>query len=76
MTTLDKYKAAHRSACKSWDMPPNFPEQKVLDAYANPHVDSSKSSFTFQKPDIAILRGYCLRQFQWSLVRVEDMVVH
>lgn len=68
MTALDKYKAAHRTACKSWDMPPNFPEQKVLDAYANPSVDSSKSTFTFQKPDIAILRGYCLRQFNWSQV--------
>jgi hypothetical protein len=68
LTAVDKYKAAHRTACKSWDMPANFPEQKVLDAYATPRVDTNKSSFTFHKPDVDILRGYCARQFNWSQV--------
>lgn len=68
VTTVDKYKLAHQSARKAWDVPANFPEQKVLDEYANPRVDTNKSSFTFHKPDVDILRGYCFRQFNWDQV--------
>lgn len=73
-TALDKYKVSHRTAGKSWDVPPNFPEQRVLDAYANPSVDSNKNSFTFHKPDVAILRGYCLRQFNWDQVILQHFL--
>jgi hypothetical protein len=70
LTPVNKYKTAHRTVCKSWEVPPNFPEQKVLDEYANPKVDTNKTSFTFHKPDIDILRGYCQRQFSWEQARL------
>jgi DNA excision repair protein ERCC-5 len=68
-SAVDKYKLAHRTVCKAWDVPNNFPEERVLHAYANPVVDTSKTPFTFHKPDIAILRGYCQKTFDWSSVR-------
>jgi DNA excision repair protein ERCC-5 len=66
---LAKFKSEHRTASKNWDLPKNFPDRKILDAYMKPAVDESKEKFEFRTPDVPILRMYCMRQFGWSTVR-------
>lgn len=66
------YKASHQQACKAWEIPATFPDHKVLEAYAKPSVDTNKTAFTFLKPDLEILRGYCQKSFGWSQVRDGD----
>ena len=34
--------AAHQGARKNWDLPDNFPDTAVIEAYSNPKVDSAK----------------------------------
>lgn len=63
-----RYKASHRQACKSWEVPATFPDHKVLEAYASPSVDTNKTAFSFLKPDIELLRGYCMKVFGWRQV--------
>lgn len=67
---LAKYKAQHRVPSKNWDVPSSFPDQRVLDAYAQPIVDESKAAFEFRAPDVPVLRQYCTKQFGWTAVRL------
>jgi hypothetical protein len=34
--------AAHKSVRKSWDVPDNFPDTAVVEAYSNPKIDAAK----------------------------------
>ena len=65
---LEKFKREHRTAGKNWDVPKNFPDGKVVEAYMKPSVDDSKDKFEFRTPDVPVLRMYCERQFGWSAV--------
>eukprot|EP00892_Ulva_mutabilis_P010526 jgi/Ulvmu1/7846/UM004_0076.1 len=72
---VQNYKASHRQACKVWEVPATFPDHKVLQAYATPSVDASRSAFTFMKPDLHILRGYCHKRFGWTQVSTDSLLI-
>ena len=39
-------------------LPPSFPCQQVFDAYWSPIVDESMEKFSWQSPDLGLLREY------------------
>ena len=62
----DAFKEKHRSLKKSWDVPENFPSIEVVKAYQNPSVDRSEEPFEWGKPDVDLLRLYCVKNFAWT----------
>ena len=60
------FKDKHRSLKKTWDIPSNFPSQEVIKAYQKPSVDQSKETFEWGKPDVDLLRLFCIKTFHWT----------
>lgn len=60
------FKAKHRSLKKSWEVPANYPSQEVIKAYQTPSVDKSEEKFEWGKPDLDMLRLFCIKTFHWS----------
>lgn len=45
-----------RKVSKNWHIPPSFPSEAVVNAYACPQVDKSTEPFVWGKPDHFVLR--------------------
>lgn len=45
-----------RKVSKNWHIPPSFPSEAVVNAYACPQVDKSTEPFGWGKPDHFVLR--------------------
>ena len=60
------FKAKHRSLKKTWDIPATFPSLEVIKAYQQPAVDRSEEKFEWGKPDVDMLRLFCVKTFQWT----------
>ena len=60
------FKEKHRSLKKSWDVPANYPSLEVVKAYQYPSVDQSKETFEWGKPDLDMLRLFCIKTFSWT----------
>jgi DNA excision repair protein ERCC-5 len=52
----------HRSARTRWIPPKYFPDEKVLNAYLHPVVDTSEERFSWGTPDLDALVDFCHRQ--------------
>lgn len=52
------YKESHKNYKKYWEIPSDFPSERVINAYNNPRVDESKEMFTWGKPNIPLLASY------------------
>ena len=50
------FKRSHRSARKTWHLPPDFPSARVAAAYSDPKVDRSCETFEWGAPDVAALQ--------------------
>lgn len=61
-----KYKEQHKNYKKHWELPEEFPSQKVIDAYMKPCVDESKEKFQWGKPHIELLKKFCRNVFEWT----------
>ncbi|GFH19022.1 uncharacterized protein HaLaN_15909, partial [Haematococcus lacustris] len=70
-----EFKRSHRNLRKTWDLPPSFPNTLVLAAYAQPHVDHSKKSFVWGRPDLQLLRSFCRERFGWPTDKVDELLV-
>ncbi|XP_054720176.1 DNA excision repair protein ERCC-5 homolog [Uloborus diversus] len=57
------------------DLPANFPEDNVVDAYLNPEVDSSAEKFSWGRPDLDALRDYARERFGWNKSKVDDALL-
>ena len=70
-----EFKKKHRNVRKTWQLPSNFPSQEVVDAYLRPTVDSCKDKFTFARPDVGLLRRFCMERFGWEQSRTDELLV-
>ncbi|KAL4433534.1 hypothetical protein ABPG74_002931 [Tetrahymena malaccensis] len=60
------YKELHKNYKKHWEIPEDFPSQKVINAYLNPNVDKSDEAFQWGKPSLGLLKAYCQNIFGWN----------
>ena len=56
----------HRTAKNRWAAPKHFPDPRVLTAYLNPVVDSSRKPFSWGVPDFDGLLNFCRRNVGWT----------
>ena len=69
-----EFKQKHKSVRKSWILPDDFPSSEVMEAYAKPALDDSKSRFTFVTPDFPNLKMFCSRRFGWDGGKIDDLL--
>jgi len=60
------FKEKHRSLKKSWEVPANYPSLEVVKAYQYPSVDQSEETFEWGKPDLDMLRLFCIKTLSWT----------
>lgn len=69
------FKEKHRSLKKSWDVPETFPSREVIKAYQHPSVDTSEETFEWGKPDLDMLRLFCIKRFAWTRDESDQILV-
>lgn len=60
---------------KNWDVPETFPNTAVIKAYKDAKVDENKDKFTYGRPDLQLLRRFCLDKFGWQQDRADELLV-
>ena len=65
----------HHTARTRWIAPKQFPDAKVLNAYLNPVVDTSKECFSWGTPDLDGLKSFCDGYMGWAAEETEKLVV-
>lgn len=60
---------------KNWDVPESFPNTAVIKAYREAKVDQNKDKFTYGRPDLQLLRRFCLDKFSWQQDRADELLV-
>ena len=70
----DAFFKQHRSVKKGWELPPGFPSEVVIQAYARPSVDTSREKPTWGKPDLPMLRVFCRDAFDWDRARADELL--
>ena len=56
-------------------MPESFPNTAVIKAYREAKVDQNKDKFTYGRPDLQLLRRFCLDKFNWQQDRADELLV-
>ncbi|XP_072236862.1 DNA excision repair protein ERCC-5 homolog isoform X1 [Leuresthes tenuis] len=51
---------------------PGFPNPSVAQAYLQPAVDQSESSFSWGRPQLDMIKEFCLSRFGWSSRKTEE----
>ncbi|XP_028258643.1 DNA repair protein complementing XP-G cells homolog [Parambassis ranga] len=51
---------------------PGFPNPAVAQAYLQPAVDESDSSFSWGRPQLEMIKEFCLSRFGWNSRRTEE----
>lgn len=51
---------------------PGFPNPAVAQAYLHPTVDQSDSSFSWGRPQLDMIKEFCLSRFGWSSQKTEE----
>ncbi|XP_076586385.1 DNA excision repair protein ERCC-5 homolog [Chaetodon auriga] len=51
---------------------PGFPSPAVAQAYLQPAVDQSDSSFSWGRPQLDMIKEFCLNRFGWNSRRTEE----
>lgn len=57
------------------DMPSDFPNSHVREAYLSPHVDPSTQEFEWSMPDLDGLRRFLFSMLGWDEKKVDGLVV-
>ena len=65
----------HHTARTRWIAPKHFPDAKVLNAYLNPVVDTSKERFSWGVPDLDGLIAFCHGHMGWVAEETEKLIV-
>ena len=74
LTSEQTFHSKHRSARVRWIAPQFFPAEDVLNAYANPVVDTSKEKFTWGTPDLDGLVTFCERCIGWEAAETRALL--
>jgi DNA excision repair protein ERCC-5 len=72
---MKEFRRRHASVRKNWDLPEDFPQRAIMQAYINPRVDDSKQNFTYGRPDLELLRQFCWDKFGWSKDKTEQLLL-
>ena len=64
----------HSSVRKNWDLPKEFPNERVMMEYRSPKVDVSKDKFRWGKPDLKLLLAFCAGKFSWSHEKTNELL--
>eukprot|EP00980_Cylindrotheca_fusiformis_P000359 scaffold91_cov127-Cylindrotheca_fusiformis.AAC.19 len=65
-TKQGEFHRKHHTARSRWEAPKHFPDARVLAAYLNPVVDTSREKFSWGLPDLDSLMGFCSRNIGWA----------
>ena len=60
---------------KNRDVPETFPNTAVIRAYKHAKVDQNRDKFTYGRPDLQLLRRFCLDRFGWQQDRADELLV-
>ena len=71
----ERFKSAHRTQRRKWNVPPNFPNGQVLAAYRKPRVDDDSTPFEFKPVNFAGLRVYCSTKLGWALDHIDELLL-
>jgi len=63
-----------REKFKRFDVPQNFPNKEVYNAYMNPIVDTSTEKFSWAVPNFVAVRDYTSEKFGWSKVKTDQVL--
>jgi 5'-3' exonuclease len=64
----------HYTARARWVAPKHFPDPKVLNAYLNPVVDTSRDRFSWGVPDLEKLLVFCNRHIGWNAIETTQLL--
>ena len=56
----------HRSARTRWAAPADFPSRGIITAYLKPAVDTSRTRFSWARPDLDALQQFCADSLGWE----------
>lgn len=68
-----EYKLNHRNYKKHWDMPDEFPDTRVIEAYKHPAVDESLEPFQWGEPDFEALKKFCEKRLNWDENKIYNL---
>lgn len=74
MTSEAEFHRTHHTARMRWVAPKYFPDPKVLAAYLNPVVDTSKERFSWGVPDTDRLVLFCSKHIGWTAEETKKLV--
>ncbi|TRY67515.1 hypothetical protein TCAL_05505 [Tigriopus californicus] len=57
------------------ELPPNFPNEQVVDAYFSPKVDNSLEEFSWAVPNFVEIRDYAQEKFGWPKVKIDEIIM-
>lgn len=63
---LDEFTETHENARSKWKVNPNFPDQRVIDAYLKPEANRNIGEFEWTVPKLHRIRGYCRETIGWT----------
>ncbi|ORZ22331.1 hypothetical protein BCR42DRAFT_487904 [Absidia repens] len=74
---LDKteFEKKFRKQHKHLDIPADFPNPLIKEAYYSPLVDSSLETFTWSPPQLDSLRLYLMKSFSWSEEKTDEILI-
>ena len=61
-----QYKNFHKNYKKHWELPPDFPNLEVFEAYKSPNADHSLERFKWARPDLIKLNIFMEQTLKWS----------
>ena len=67
-----QFKNKHRGGRRNWELPENFPDQRVIKEYAQPKVDAINGPLEWGTPDMNMLRKFCIEKFGWDTAKAEE----
>lgn len=73
-TTKGPTRNSLRRKLKNLVLSENFPSLQVVQAYLDPHVERSKETFSWAKPDVVGLVDFAKQKFGWNRTKSEEIL--
>ena len=67
-----QFKNKHRGVRRNWELPENFPDERVVKEYSKPKVDAVNGPLEWGTPDINMLHKFCQEKFGWDIAKAEE----
>lgn len=67
-----QFKNKHRGVRRNWELPENFPDERVVKEYSKPKVDAVNGPLEWGTPDSNMLHKFCQEKFGWDMAKAEE----